>query len=70
MSGEDPLASIPPELLAAVATAMNGAFEALGRWWSDHPDRTAAELADLYTALVLPGLAGLLEWEEGGRKSP
>ena len=59
-----------PELLAAVATAMNGAFEALGRWWSGHPDRTAPELADLYTALVLPGLAGLLEWEEGGRKSP
>jgi len=61
---------IDAELLSAVATAMNGAFEALGRWWSDHPDRTAAELADLCTALVLPGLSGLLDWEAGGRKSP
>lgn len=50
------------ELVGAVAAAMNGAFEALGRWWSRHPDRTAAELADLYTTLVLPGLEGLLDW--------
>lgn len=49
-------------LVGAVATAMNGAFEALGRWWSDHPDRTAEELADLYTRLVLPGLDQLPEW--------
>jgi len=62
--------AVDAELLGAVATAMNGAFEALGRWWSDHPDRTAAELADLYTALVLPGLGGLLDWEAGARKSP
>jgi len=61
---------VDPALLEAVATAMNGAFEALGRWWSGHHERTAAELADLYTALVLPGLAGLLDWEAGGRKSP
>lgn len=54
--------SVDVELAGAVATAMNGAFEALGRWWSQHPDRTAAELADLYTALVLPGLEGLLGW--------
>ena len=58
------------ELLAAVATAMNGAFEALGRWWSEHPDRTATELADLYTALLLPGLNRLLEDAGGARKSP
>ena len=54
--------SVDVELAGAVATAMNGAFEALGRWWSQHPDRTAAELADLYTSLVLPGLEGLLGW--------
>ena len=54
--------SVDPDLVGAVATAMNGAFEALGRWWSGHPDRTAEELADLYTALVLPGLTGLLGW--------
>jgi AcrR family transcriptional regulator len=61
---------VDAEVLAAVATAMNGAFEALGRWWSDHPERTAAELADLYTALLLPGLNGLLEVWGGARKSP
>ncbi len=54
--------AVDDEVVAAVATAMNGAFEALGRWWSTHPDRTAAELADLYTALLLPGLEGLLGW--------
>ena len=52
------------ELVDAVATTMNGAFEALGRWWSRHPDRSAAELADLYTALLLPGLEGLLGWTD------
>jgi AcrR family transcriptional regulator len=46
-------------LASAVAAAMNGAFEALARWWHAHPDRTAVELADLYTALLLPGLAAL-----------
>lgn len=54
--------TVDAELVEAVATAMNGAFEALGRWWSHHPDRTAAELADLYTALIQPGLDGLLGW--------
>lgn len=54
---------VDPELLGAVATAMNGAFEALGRWWHDHPERSADELATLYTALVLPGLTALLDWE-------
>lgn len=57
---------VDDELLGAVATAMNGAFEALGRWWSHHPDRSAAELADLYTGLVLPGLVGLLDWTDDG----
>ncbi len=56
--------TVDAELVGAVATAMNGAFEALGRWWSDHPDRSAEELADLYTALVLPGLTGLLGWTD------
>lgn len=51
-----------PVILGAVAAAMNGAFESLGRWWHAHPDRTAAELAALYTALVLPGLTTILDW--------
>lgn len=54
--------AVDDELVTAVATAMNGAFEALGRWWHDHPDRSAEELAHLYTALVLPGLTSLLDW--------
>jgi AcrR family transcriptional regulator len=54
-------ADVDIDLAGAVATAMNGAFEALGRWWHDHPDRTAAELAELYTSLVLPGLTALFD---------
>lgn len=54
------------ELAGAVAAAMNGAFEALGRWWHDHPDRSAADLAELYTALVLPGLTAMLDWADSG----
>ena len=57
---------VDDELVGAVAAAMNGAFEAMGRWWSSHPGRSAAELADLYTALVLPGLVGLLDWAPEG----
>ncbi len=53
---------VDPELVGAVATAMNGAFEALGRWWNQHPDRTPEELAALYTSLLLPGLTALLDW--------
>jgi AcrR family transcriptional regulator len=60
---------VDAHLVGAVAAAMNGAFEALGRWWSHHPDRHATELADLYTALVLPGLDGLLDLGDGARKS-
>lgn len=57
------------ELVGAVATAMNGAFEAMGRWWSKHPDHSADALAELYTALVLPGLVQLLDWStERGSK--
>lgn len=41
---------------------MNGAFEAMGRWWHDHPERSADELATLYTALVLPGPTELSDW--------
>lgn len=61
-AADDVARTVDPELAAAVATAMNGAFEALGRWWHSHPERSATELADLYTALVLPGLEGLLDW--------
>lgn len=61
-SATDQGADVDPEMAEAVAAAMNGAFEALGRWWSRHPHRSATELADLCTALLLPGLQGLLGW--------
>lgn len=54
---------VDPVLVEAVATAMNGAFEALGRWWGDHPELSADQLAELYTTVLLPGLTGLLGWE-------
>ena len=43
--------------LGAHAAAINGACERTAVWWSDHPEATADELADLVTALVWPGLA-------------
>jgi AcrR family transcriptional regulator len=42
--------------LAPVAHAVNGAFEALAWWWRDHRDYEAADLADMVTRLVTPGL--------------
>lgn len=53
---------VDDEIVGAIATTMNGAYEALGRWWEQHPDYSAEQLADLYTALVLPGLTTLLNW--------
>jgi AcrR family transcriptional regulator len=49
-------ASPPPVLLEAVAHLLNGAFEAVTRWWADHPDITTAALAELCTELLFPGL--------------
>jgi AcrR family transcriptional regulator len=44
--------------LGAHAAAINGACERTAVWWSDHPEVSADELAQLVTALLWPGLAG------------
>lgn len=47
---------VDPEVAEAVAHAVNGALEALARWWASHPHLTPDELADLVVDLVGPGL--------------
>jgi AcrR family transcriptional regulator len=44
----------------ALACATNGALEALARWWRDHPERDADDLADLATSFLTPGLVTLV----------
>ncbi|MGH7687558.1 MAG: TetR/AcrR family transcriptional regulator [Candidatus Dormibacteria bacterium] len=44
----------------AVAGAVNGAIEALARWWRDHEDVTPEELTTLAVRLLTPGLENLL----------
>lgn len=49
-----------PRWTAAVAGAVNGAIEALARWWRDHEDVTPEELTTLAVRLLTPGLENLL----------
>lgn len=46
-------------MLEATAHAVNGAYESLARWWRDHPEVPAEQLAELVTTLVGPGLVVL-----------
>lgn len=46
--------------LAAVAQAINGAVEAIARWWRDHEDVSAEELTEWAVGLLLPGLEDVL----------
>lgn len=50
----------PRRLLDAVAHLLNGAYEALGGWWGEHPDVDPDELAVLCARLVYPGLVATL----------
>ena len=45
---------------SALASAVNGAIEALARWWHDHEDVAPEELTSLAVRLLLPGLEQLL----------
>lgn len=54
--GVDP----PRRLVDAVAHLLNGAYEALGGWWGEHPDVDADDLAVLCARLVFPGLVAVL----------
>jgi AcrR family transcriptional regulator len=49
-----------PVLLDAAANVVNGAFEALGSWWGDHPEVDADDLALLCARIVYPGLVAVL----------
>lgn len=46
--------------LNAIAHAINGANEALARWWRDHEELTPDQLATWSVELLLPGLQQLL----------
>jgi AcrR family transcriptional regulator len=45
-----------PVIVDALATAVNGAFEALAGWWPSHESMSAHDLADMMVQLVGPGL--------------
>jgi AcrR family transcriptional regulator len=49
----------PATLLEPVAHLVNGAFEAVTRWWADNPDVTIAALAELCTDFLFPGLVAI-----------
>lgn len=53
-------AAADPLRASAVASAVNGAVEALARWWHDHEDVAPEELTSMAVRLLLPGLEGLL----------
>lgn len=46
--------------LSAVAQAINGAVEAIARWWRDHENVSAEELTEWAVRLLMPGLEDLL----------
>ena len=56
-------AAADPLRASALASAVNGAVEALARWWHDHEDVAPEELTSLAVRLLLPGLEQLLAAE-------
>jgi hypothetical protein len=46
--------------------AINGAAEALARWWGRHPETAPGELAAAMTELTLPGLLRLTDGRAEG----
>lgn len=57
IASEDELDADPP-LVHALGHAVNGAVEAVGLWWHEHPEYTPDQLATLLTRLLGPGLIG------------
>ena len=51
--------AVDPRRASALAGAVNGAVEALARWWRDHEDVSAEELTALAVRLLMPGLEDL-----------
>jgi AcrR family transcriptional regulator len=59
LGGFDGLPPAAARLLDAIATAAIGTFEALGRWWSEHPEVTIDALAELCADALLPSALAL-----------
>lgn len=53
-------ARFEPRRLHAVATIVNGAFDALATWRADNPDVSADELADWLADFLAPSIEALL----------
>jgi len=54
-------ASVDPLRVQATAHLLNGAMEALARWWGSHEDIDAERLAGWAVDTVLPGLQQVIE---------
>jgi AcrR family transcriptional regulator len=52
--------TVDPQRIEAAANALNGAFECLAAWWTDHSELSAETLSDWLGELVLPGLRALV----------
>jgi AcrR family transcriptional regulator len=50
-----------PLRVEAIAHTINGGIEALARWWHDHEEVTAEQLADWSVELLVPGLQRIVE---------
>jgi AcrR family transcriptional regulator len=53
---EEAAPEVGAEQLDAVASILNGGYEALAGWAFEHPDTPLEHLADLFVALLAPGL--------------
>ncbi len=61
-------AGVDPVHVDAVAHLLNGAIEALARWWGFHPRVAADQLTDWAVELVMPGLERIIERRTGGAR--
>ncbi|MCC5950535.1 MAG: TetR/AcrR family transcriptional regulator [Acidimicrobiia bacterium] len=60
LAGEVPQGStVNDVVLEALATALNGAFEALAQWWQSHPEWSLDAVVDLVVAMTEPGLEAM-----------
>jgi AcrR family transcriptional regulator len=48
---------VTPAYIDGIAHALNGAYEALARWWFEHPDIEATTLANWIVELLLPAIS-------------
>lgn len=53
---EEAAPGVDPMQLDALVSILNGGCEALAGWAFEHPDTPLEQLADLFVALIAPGL--------------